>query len=48
MMAHGRDSRCLSRVSSTINLTFIVMTNLDSDNSKPDAIVSDLAKLYLK
>ena len=30
------------------HLTFIVMTNLDSDNSKPDAIVSDLAKLYLK
>lgn len=29
-------------------LTFIVMTNLDSDNSKPDAIVKELAKIYLK
>lgn len=29
-------------------LTFIVMTNLDSDNSKPDEIVKDLAKIYLQ
>ncbi len=28
-------------------VTIIVMTNLDSDNSKPEAIVSDLAKIYL-
>jgi hypothetical protein len=28
-------------------LTFIVMTNLDENNSKPDLIVSALAKLYL-
>ncbi len=28
-------------------LTFIVMTNLDENNSKPDLIVSDLAKIYL-
>jgi CubicO group peptidase (beta-lactamase class C family) len=29
-------------------LTFIVMTNLDSDNSKPDAIVKELAKIHLQ
>ena len=30
------------------HLTVIVMTNLDSDNSKPDKIVGDVAKIYLK
>jgi CubicO group peptidase (beta-lactamase class C family) len=29
-------------------LTVIVMTNLDSDNSKPDKIVEEVAKIYLK
>jgi len=29
-------------------LTFIVMTNLDEANSKPDAIVKELAGIYLK
>jgi hypothetical protein len=29
------------------NLTIIVMTNLDSDNSKPDKILDDVAKIYL-
>lgn len=29
-------------------LTFIVMTNLDSENSKPDEIVKGLAKIYLQ
>ena len=29
-------------------LTVIVMTNLDEDNSKPDKIVEDVARLYLK
>lgn len=29
------------------NLTVIVMTNLDSNNSKPEKIVDELAKLYL-
>lgn len=30
------------------HLTVIVMTNLDSDNSKPDKIVGQVAKIYLK
>jgi hypothetical protein len=29
-------------------LTVIVMTNLDEDNSKPDKIVDDVARIYLK
>ena len=29
-------------------LTIIVMTNLDSDNSKPEKIVKDIADIYLK
>jgi CubicO group peptidase (beta-lactamase class C family) len=29
-------------------LTVIVMTNLDSDNSKPEKIAQDVAKIYLK
>lgn len=29
-------------------LTVIVMTNLDSDNSKPEKIVDEVAKIYLK
>jgi CubicO group peptidase (beta-lactamase class C family) len=30
------------------HLTIIVMTNLDSDNSKPEQIVKEVAELYLK
>jgi len=29
-------------------LTVLVMTNLDEDNSKPDKIVNDVARIYLK
>jgi len=29
-------------------LTVIVMTNLDSDNSKPEKIAKDAAEIYLK
>lgn len=32
----------------TDGLTIIVMTNVDSDNSKPEKIVEEVAAIYLK